>query len=310
MSVRLTKKNLKLTGAAGAALGLAVAVAGPAMAAGEFTGTTTYNCTVAAPAVTFAMDTPPAKMAAGQTVKVPDKSDFTLDAGTTTLAQTALGWSKVGGSVASTPTNAHSGLALTLPKTDLNNNGDGTTTAHATGNALLRSTKVGTYTVNFAKFDAVLQGYNADGTKHGDPFILSDNTNSTPPPSGPACVNLDPSGATTPKDAGANPATVTVVKDKTTTKVKSATFSKAKHQIKATTKVASHFGIKATGKVTVLLKRGTKTVDKVTSKLNKKGIATSTFKNVKKAGKYTVKASYKGSSNLKGSKGSKSVTVS
>lgn len=308
MSVRLTKKNLKLTGAAGAALALAAAVAGPAMAAGEFTGTTTYNCTVAAPTVTFAMDTPPAKMAAGQTVKVPDKSNFTLDAGTTTLAQTALGWSKVGGSVASTPTNAHSGLKLSLPKTDLNNNGDGTTTAHATGNALLSSTKVGTYTVNFAKFDAVLQGYNADGTKHGDPFILSDNTNTTPPPSGPACVNLDPSGATTPKDSGSNPATVTVVKDKTTTTVK-ATFAKAKHQITAKSKVASKFGIKAKGKVTVTLKKGAKVIKTVHSKLNKKGIAVSTFK-VTKAGKYTVKTKYAGSSNLKPSSGSKSVTVS
>jgi hypothetical protein len=307
MSVRLTKKNLKLTGAAGAALALAATIAGPALAAGEFTGTTTYNCTVAAPTVTFAMNTPPAKMAAGQTVKVPDASDFTLDAGTTTLAGTALGWSKVGGSVASTPSNAHSGLSLTLPKTDLNNNGDGTTTSHATGNALLRSTKVGTYTVNFASFDAVLQGYNADGTKHGDPFILSDNPNTTPPPAGPACTNLDPSGATTPMSAAPAPATVKVVKDKTTTTVK-ASFAKAKHQISSVSKVKSKYGIKATGKVKVSLKKGTKTLKTIKVKLNKKGIAKAAFK-VTKAGKYTVKTVYGGSSNLKGSHGAKNVTV-
>jgi hypothetical protein len=308
MSVRITKKNLKLTGAAGAALALAATVAGPALAAGEFTGTAIYNCGGLPPTVTFAMDTPPATMAAGQTVKVPEKSDFTLDAGTTALAQTNLGWSKVGGSVAAKPSNARSGLSLTLPKTDLNNNGNGTTTAHSSGNALLRSTKVGTYTVSFGTFDATLQGYDASGAKVGDPIIFSDNPNTTPPPFGPACLNTDPSGATTPLNAAAAPATVKVVADKTKTSV-SATFSKAKHQIKAATKVKSKFGIKATGKVKVTLKKGSKTIKTVSSKLNKKGIATTTF-SVTKAGKYTVKAKYAGTSNLKGSAGADSVTAS
>jgi hypothetical protein len=303
MSVRLTKKNLKLTGAAGAALALTAAVAGPALAAGEFTGSTTYDCTLATPAVTFAMDTPPAKMAAGQTVKVPDASDFTLSAGDTGLAQVALGWSKFGGTVGTKPTNSVSGLALTIPKTNLGNNGDGSTTAHATGKALLRSTKVGTYTVKFGDLTGSLQGYNADGSKHGDPLTFQETGGSAPP-----CANLDPSGATTPEDSGSNPATVTVVKDKTTTKVNAA-YSTAKHHIKATTKVKSTFGIKATGSVKVVLKKGTKTLKTLTSKLNKKGIATSVFKGITKHGKYTVKASYGGTSNLKGSSGSDSVTV-
>jgi hypothetical protein len=61
--------------------------------------------------------------------------------------------------------------------------------------------------------------------------------------------------------------------------------------------------------VKVTLKKGSKTIKTVSSKLNKKGIATTTF-SVTKAGKYTVKAKYAGTSNLKGSAGADSVTAS
>jgi hypothetical protein len=307
MSLRTTK-NLKLAGASCAALALTAAVTVPALAAGEFTGSTTYNCNGILPAVTFAMNTPPAKMAAGQTVKVPDKSNFTLDSGTTAFVQGSLGWSKFGGSVSSA-TKPDSGLALIIPKTNLGNNtggsDPGSTTAHAAGNALLRSTKVGTYTVKFGKVDATLQGYNSDGSKHGSPVIFSDTD---PNAFAPACTNTDVSGATTPQDSGSNPATVKVVKDRTHTTV-GAAFAKARHQIKAITKVKSRFGLKPTGSVKVILKKGTKTIKTITSKLNSKGVATSVFKNVSKPGKYTVRASYGGSATLRGSSGSTSLTI-
>jgi hypothetical protein len=73
--------------------------------------------------------------------------------------------------------------------------------------------------------------------------------------------------------------------------------------------VKSHFGIKAKGKVKFQLMKGTKTIKTVTKKL-KRQAAKATFSGVTKAGKYTVKAKYLGSSNLKASSGSKSVIVS
>jgi len=294
----MSARTFKLIGAAGAAALTLGVVAGPAVAAGEFTGTTTYNCGNLVPAtVTFAMNTPPATMAAGQTVKVPEKSDISLDAGTTTLAETALGWSKVSGSVAG-PTSPHSGLQLTFPKTDLGNNGDGSTTAHAIGNALLRSTKVGTYTVKFGTFDATLQGYNADGSKHGDPVVFSDTASNA---FGPACVNLDPSGTTTPQNAAPAAATVKVVKDKSSTATK-ASYSAKKHIATGTAKVKGHFGLAGTGKVKFTLKKGAKTVKSVTATL-KKGSARAAFKNVKAKGSYTITAAFKGDARLKGSSG-------
>jgi hypothetical protein len=240
-------------------------------------------------------------MAAGQTVKVTDASNVTLDADTTTFAHDILNWRKFGGNLTS-PTAPSSGLTLSIPTTKLNNNGDGTTTALATGSALLRSTKVGTYTVTFGDVAATLQGYNSDGTKNGNALVF-DSSN---PSALPSCANTD--GTTTPKNTGENPATVKVVKDKTTTSV-SAAFSKAKHRISSTAKVKSHFGLKANGTVKLTLKKGTHTLRSVTTTLNRKGVASATFKSIKKAGKYTVKASYAGSSVLKSSSGSKSVTV-
>ena len=292
--------TLKLAAAA-AAMALAAAAL-PAVAAGEFKAGTTYNCNDAAgAAVTFAMNTPPTTMAVGQTVKVKDASNITLDADTTTFAHDILLWHKVGGTV-SAPTSPYSGLKLTIPITKLNNNGDGTTTAHAIGNALLRSTKVGTYTVKFGDIAATLQGYNTDGSKNGNALVF-DSSN---PSALPSCANTG--GTTTPKNTGGNPATVKVVKDKTTTSV-SAAFSKAKHHISSAAKVRSHFGVKATGKVKFTLKKGTTTLKSVTATLNKRGVASATFKSITRGGKYTVKASYAGNPALKSSSGSKSLTV-
>ena len=80
--------------------------------------------------------------------------------------------------------------------------------------------------------------------------------------------------------------------------------------VKGTAKVRSHFGLKATGKVKFVLKRGTHKVVTQKSKLNKKGIAKFMQMNVRKHGKYTLKATYLGNKALKTSSGKDTFTVS
>jgi hypothetical protein len=102
-------------------------------------------------------------------------------------------------------------------------------------------------------------------------------------------------------DATPAAVTTTVVKDKTTTNVTSAKYVKAKKLTNASAKVASHFGLKATGSVKFFLKKGTHTLKSVTAKVNSKGIAKAALKKGLSKGKYTVTAKYAGNGSLKGS---------
>lgn len=102
--------------------------------------------------------------------------------------------------------------------------------------------------------------------------------------------------------------TITSVKDGSRTTDKTA-FSRAKHAATSTATVKSVHGIvAATGKVTFVLKRGTKKIASTTKSLSS-GKAVAVFKGVRTKGKYTVTASYAGSSRLKASKGTSSFTV-
>jgi hypothetical protein len=65
--------------------------------------------------------------------------------------------------------------------------------------------------------------------------------------------------------------------------------------------VKSHFGLKVTGKVKFILKKGTHKIKTMKDKLNKKGVAKVKFSGVKKPGKYSITAKYGGSANMKGS---------
>jgi hypothetical protein len=304
MSAR--NKNLKLVSAAGAALALTAAVAAPSLAAGKVKASVTYSCNsgAASPQAVYKVAVPPAKMVAGQTLKLGTTATFSLNSADSGLASTVLSdpgpparaATAVGGKIRTKTSNKAVGLALKVAKTDLGNAGSGATTASVTGNTLLRSTKVGTFTLKLGGLGLVhLVGYDTTGAKTG--------TVDFPGPLFAKCAN--PAGRTALKSGG-TAATVKVVKDKTTTKV-GAAFSR--HQISAATKVRSTFGIKATGKVKVSLKKGTTTIKTAMVKLNRKGIAKVGFK-VTKAGKYTVKSGYGGSSNLKGSSGSTSVRAS
>jgi hypothetical protein len=308
MSVR--RKNLTLVSAAGAALALTAAAAAPALAAGEETADVTYSCNsgAASPTASYAVDAPPAKMAAGQTVKLGTTATFSLNATDSGLAQAVLTdqgppvrpATAVGGKITTPTSNKAVGLNLNIAKTDFGNAGAGATTADLSGKTLLRSTAVGTFTLKLGDLGLVhLVGFDSTGAEtQAFDFPSSDGTFT-------GCVNT--AGKTTLAN-GATAATVKVVKDRTKTTV-GASFSKAKHSITGTAKVKSHFGIKAKGKVKFQLMKGTKTIKTVTKKL-KRQAAKATFSGVTKAGKYTVKAKYLGSSNLKASSGSKSVIVS
>ena len=96
MSVRITKKNLKLTGVAGAALAMIAATVGPALAAPT---TVTFNCDpLTSLPITMDAGTLPTSMVAGQKIKQPFASGVVhLDAPSVGLAE-SQGWTSVSGS--------------------------------------------------------------------------------------------------------------------------------------------------------------------------------------------------------------------
>jgi hypothetical protein len=310
MSLRNTK-NLKLISAAGAALALTAAVAAPALAAGEETADVTYTCSggLATPTAHYAVNAPPAKMVAGQTVKLGTTSTLTLNPTDSSLAQGALSdpgpppvqATQFNATIKTKPSNKAVGLNLKTAKTDFGNNGDGSTTATASGKTLLRSAAAGTFTLKLGDIGHVhLVGFDSSGNKLKTfDFPSSDGS------FGP-CTN--DAGKTTLKDSANDPATIKVVKDSTTTAV-TAGYAPAKNQATGTAKVKSHFGLKPTGKVKFTLKKGTHVIKTVTSKLNKKGIAKAAFAGVASHGKYSIVGKYAGNAGLKSSSGKDTFSV-
>lgn len=298
MSVRT--KNLKLVGV-GSAVALAVgAVAAPALAAG--TASVSYTCVSpagnATPSADYTVDTAPATMVVGQPLGT--TATFTLDAGTTALATTALGWDSFKGSITTKPSATEAGLALKVAKTKLGNGAGGTTVAPAAGSSLA-GTQVGAFTFVLGDLgDVKLTGFDAGGTKLGTVhFPNSDGTFGQ-------CMN--DAGTTTLTDGG-NPVTTTLVKDGSTTKVHAAYLAKH-HKVLATAKVSGKVGhLPGTGKVRFFLKKGTHTLKAVSGTLNKKGIAKVIINKHLAKGKYVVKAKYKGDASLKASSGKTRFTV-
>jgi hypothetical protein len=299
MSVRT---HFKLIGAAGAAALAIGTVAGPAVAAGEYTATSTYTCLggLTTATVHLAVDTPSTTtLVAGQKLAVPAVATVTLPPGATHLLLTTLGWDHFSGNVvAPTPTNTL-GMNLTVPLTAVGTP-DGTdftpTTATATGNALLRYPTAGTKTFQAGNFTGNLTGFK-NGSQVG-----------TAPTAVPCVAPTD--GSTILKDSLAAPLSITVTKDTSKTVAK-ASYNARRDIATGIAKVtAGHFGLKATGKVAFVLKRGTHKVAAATAKLNKKGIATVHIKGVKRPGKYTFFEKYSGNGGLKSSTAKVSFRVS
>lgn len=306
----MSARTFKLVGAAGAAA-LAIGTAGPAVAAGGGTTDVAYTCVTAAgnatPTASYAVAAAPAKMVAGQTVKLTTTGTITLDAATTALATQALGWVKFDGTIV-TPTSATTvGQNLSFPKTTMGTPGN-PTVATATGKTILRPTKAGTYAPKFGNLGTAdgkqgavtLNGFDASDAPLGS-VVFPNGTGTFK-----QCTNN--AGKTAMVDSLAAPVTIAVTKDASKTSTK-ASYNAKKHVATGTATVAgSKFKLAGTGKVTFTLKKGSKTVKSMTASL-KKGKATAAFKNLKKKGSYTITAKFKGDSGLKGSSGKASFKV-
>jgi hypothetical protein len=220
----------------------------------------------------------PATMVAGQTVTNAGASmSVNLDQAQTFFAQ-SVGTS-VSGKVVATGAGNSFPFTMTIPTTPIPQTVGATMQVPASGPAKIRPLKAGTWTVKAGPMTANLT---VSGGAGGTQSLAV------------AC--------TAPTDGSATYGTIKVSKDKTTTAA-TAGYNAKKDVAKGKAKVRSHFGLRATGKVVFILKKGTKRIAKASDTLNKKGIATHAFKHVKKHGKYSITAKYVGNSNLKGSSG-------
>jgi hypothetical protein len=286
MTVRST--HLKLIGAAGAAALAIGTVATPAVAAGPVSASIRYKCLAlnsinVTPSAKYNVAAPPTSLVAGQTKKLATTSTFHLNPTDTGLAQAQLGATSFSGTIHTSPSNAGVGLALKFPKTPLGNDTGNSTTANAAGNASLRFTKAGTFTLKLGTIGKVfLQGYDASGNSAGT--------------------------ATFPDASAGNGPCKNAAKDRSKTRT-SAAYKAAKHLVKGKAKVRGHFGLAGKGKVKFILKRGTHKIDAAKGKLNKKGIAHVKFKHVTKHGKYSITAKFPGDKALKKSSGKAKFTV-
>jgi hypothetical protein len=291
----LRSRHLKIVGAAGAAALTVGALSAPALSApGDLTATATYSCLNGLTTATGTLSVAPpstTSLVAGQKVTSAAALHVVLPPGATHLLLTTLGWDSFKGTVHAKVPNKKLGLNLVVPKTDVGTPA-GTdltpTPADATGNAILDYPAAGTFTLRAGNFTATLQGFK-NGSKVGKPTDV-------------ACVA--PSGDSTILKDGSDASTaITVVKDKSKTAT-TAKYAAKRHKAIGTAKVkGANYGLPGTGKVKFILKKGTKTIASKKGKLNKKGVASVSFKNVSKKGKYSITAKFGGDKGLKASKG-------
>jgi hypothetical protein len=269
----LRTKNLKLVGAAGAAALTVGMVAAPAVAAPKEVDYSCFGGSVPIP-ITMDLGTLPTSLVAGQTVKQTISSgNVHLIADVVNIAL-GQGWDAVSGNttrVTGTP------YTLTIPKTTLPNPATDMDIP-ATGSFTLHPTKAGAFHVIAGDVTANIQGW-----------------------TGSTKANVIPLDCAAPTDGSNDFGTIAVSKDKSTTKVKAA-YSAKKHTATGTATVRGHFGLAGTGKVSFTLKKGTHKIKTVKVAL-KKGVAKVAFKHVKKKGKYSITAAFKGDAALKASSG-------
>ena len=298
MSVR--SKHLTLGGALGAAVltaGLAVAPSAGAVVANLTATGVQYSCLndLTRPTADFSINPPSTtNLVAGQKLTMPGQVTVHLPGGATNLMLSPqFGWDHFTGTVTSPLPSTKLGVAMTVPMTAVSAPNT-ETTAQATGNAVLRYSKAGSFAIEAGDFTATLQGYSG-GNKKGSPVPVG-------------CV-APTDGTGVLKDGLAQPVTMTVVKDASKTVAK-AKYAAAKHQATGTAIVkGKNYGLIGSGKVTFILKKGTKTIATHTGKLNKKGVATTLFKSVSKKGKWSITAKFPGNGGLKPSSGKAPFTV-
>jgi hypothetical protein len=273
MSVR--SRHLKLVGAVGAAALTVGALASPALAA--TTHDLTYNCQILSSTdATLDAGAIPATMTAGQ-VKKPATTVVVHLTALQTGTAGALG-THVQGSLKSPAKASQLGLDLTIPKTKINAGSAQDITA--SGKGKIAPTKAGTITL-----------------KAGD---VAAKLHLTGGATGPTDADQT---CTAPNGTTANLGTIKVSKDKSkTTPSGSYNAKKQKATVKAKVKGAQ-FGLAGTGKVKLILKKGSHVVGAKSGKLNKKGVASATISKKLAKGKYTVLAAFGGDKGLKPSSG-------
>lgn len=275
MTLRFT--HLKFVGALGAAALTIGGLTAPAFAA---TQDITYNCDQGAPPLgpldtTIDPGSMPASLVAGQKVKRDVTLTIHLDQTQTAIAQT-IGTS-VSGTVTSKGTDA---LSLAFPATPIPGTPGATMDVVATGKGAISSAKAGSINITTGRVSAALHLTGGAGG---------------PVDASTSCAQ--------PSDGTQVLGTVTVSKDKSKTTT-TATYSAAKDKATGKAKVqGKEFHLAGTGTVKFILKKGTKTVATKSGKLNKKGVASVSFKNVKKKGKYSITAKFPGDKGLKASSG-------
>lgn len=265
MTVRST--HLKLIGAAGAAALAIGTVATPAVAASQDIN---YTCNTLGPtSVGIDPGAIPAKMVAGQKSKRTMKMVVHLKAAQVLLApgQTVSGTITSKGAHNTFPFN------MTIPSQTLPTSGPAD--VKASGPGTIRPLSAGTWTVKAGNIAASL-------TVSG--------------------LGTLPDSCKAPANSSTHFGTITVSKDKSTTKT-GAAYKATKHLVKGKAKVKGHFGLAGSGKVKFILKKGTHKVAATKAKLNKKGVAHVQFKHVTKHGKYSVTAKFPGDKALKKSSG-------
>jgi hypothetical protein len=297
MSVRST--HLKLIGATGAAALAAGLLAAPSMAGvSNLTATQVpYSClnNITKPKVDFAFDLPATTtLVAGQKVPMSGTMHVDLPPGATNLLINTLHWDHFTGVVKAPSPSSTLGINLTVPLTAVGAPDTPTPVDTNVGNAYLDYPTAGTKTIAAGSFTATLTGFSG-GNQVGNPVAIP-------------CV-LDTGADGTLLDGTAQPVTVTVTKDASKTVAK-AKYAAAKHQVTGTATVKGKtYGLVGSGKVTFILKKGTKTIATHTGKLNKKGVATTLFKSVSKKGKWSITAKFPGNGGLKASKARAPFTV-
>lgn len=293
-------KQLKLGGALSAAVltaGLAIAPSAGAVVANLTADQVPYSClnNLTKPKVDFSF-APPAvtSLVAGQKVPMSGTMHVDLPPGATNLLIDQLHWDHFTGVVKAPSPSSTLGINLTVPLTAVGAHDATTPVDTNVGNAYLDYPTAGTKTIAAGSFTATLTGFSG-GNQVGNPVAIP-------------CV-LDTGADGTLVDGTAQPVTVTVTKDASKTVAK-AKYAAAKHQVTGTATVKGKtYGLIGSGKVTFILKKGTKTIATHTGKLNKKGIATTLFKSVSKKGKWSITAKFPGNGGLKPSSGKAPFTV-
>ena len=268
----LRSKHLSIVGAAGAVALTIGTMASPAVAA---TKNLTYSCaTLGDTATTFDFGTLKSKMVAGQTDKHAMSQVVHLTTQQGILAK-SFGDSVSGKLTAKGAKNSMP-FSMKLSSTVLNG---GAQDIPVSGTGTIRPLAAGTWTVKLGSMKAAL--------------VISGAAGDTPVTDSCAA----------PSGAAKNLGTITVTKDKSKTAT-TAKYSAKKDVAKGTAKVkGAKFGLAGTGKVKFTLKKGTHKIKTMTGKLNKKGVASVKFKNVKKKGKYSITAKFGGDKGLKASSG-------